>query len=356
MADYRGIDINEYAENGLNDVSGLLSRREYKRGIIKARQVAERIVRSYASERNIEYTTFADTIEQLYAAKLINMQTRDAFHTIRIYGNKVVHEADDNSSDAENAYRLLKNEIQTYMSRRNVSIDRTPVRVERGQQPSYKAYERDGADYDEDAYEAGRSYGRRGSYGDEYDSDDRETQMPVRGRREQGRGRDDERRRDRNTKSGRSSAKSGSGRRDDYDEEKRGGIGIYDILKVLIPVVVVILIVIIIKSLIPSKPAVTETTTVVETTAETTTAPETTIEETTEPETTETETEAPITYRIKGDGINIRYADNQERIYTQLSDGTAIGEVTPLEGTDFVQFTLDGVNVVVRKDLIEPVQ
>ena len=333
MADLRRMDINEYAQNGLNDVSGLINRREYKRGIIKARQVAERLVRSYAAERNIEYTTFADTIEQLYAANYINMDTRDAFHTIRIYGNKVVHEADDNSNDAENAFYLLKNEIQTYMSRRNVSIDRTPVKIERGQQASYT---------------------NREQRQNRYDADERNARMPVREDRAGSGYQRSDMRTDSSARNPRRNARGAERNRGGHQREERGGIGIYDILKVVIPIIVVILIIIIIKSLIPQKPSVTETS-AVETVIETETSEEeSTVEETTVE--TEPETEAPVSYRIKGDGVNVRYADNQARIYTQLSNGTAIGEVTPLEGSDFVQFTLDGVSVVVRKDFIEPVQ
>ncbi len=228
---------------------------------------------------------------------------------------------------------MLKNEIQTYMSRGNVSIDRTPVKVERGQQASY----------------AGREQRKT-----RYDTDERDIRMPAGNERARsGYQRDDMRTDNRNIRrSGRNAERNRGG----YEREERGGIGIYDILKVIIPIIVVILIIIIIKSLIPQKPAVTETS-AIETVAETET--ESSIEEMTTEETTaetEPETEAPVSYRIKGDGVNVRYADNQARIYTQLSNGTAIGEVTPLDGSDFVQFTLDGVSVVVRKDFIEPVQ
>ena len=344
MADYNGIDIKEYAENGLNDVSGLINRREYDLGIIKARQIAERLVRSYASEKNIEYTTLADTIEKLYSAGFINMDTRDAFHTIRIYANKVVHETDESSNDAENALYLLKNEVQTFMSRKNVSVDRTPIRIERNQTASYLRRQEDERTQakPQNPYEAERTKPR---YDDTRDNDEFDIKASLRKDRAGYRREDDY---------GNNSRRTARNERRRGDIEERSQIGIYDILKVLIPAVVVILIIIIIKSLMPSKPAVTETSST-ETTIESTTAEtEATVEETTVEETTEPETEAPVSYKIKGDGVNVRYADNQNRIYAQLSNGTAIGEVTPIDGSDFVQFTLDGVSVVVRKDFIEP--
>ena len=122
----------------------------------------------------------------------------------------------------------------------------------------------------------------------------------------------------------------------------------------MLPVLVIVLLIVIIRSFMAARTpeeTTVETTTVIETTVqETETEPETT-----EPETTEPETTAAVEYRIVSDGVNIRYADNQNRIYTQLSKGTAIGTVTPIDGSDYVAFTLDGVNVVVRKDMIEAI-
>ena len=103
------------------------------------------------------------------------------------------------------------------------------------------------------------------------------------------------------------------------------------------------------------KPA--ETTAAPTSIEETTTLAPETEPETTEPETTEPETtEAVVEYKTSTDGVNIRYADNQNRIYTQLPKDTNIGTVTPIDGSDFASFNLDGVEVVVNKSFIEPVQ
>ena len=344
MADYRGIDIKEFAEDGLQEIAGLISRREYNRGIIKSRQLADRIIRTYAAERDIEYSTFADTIEKLYGDKIINMASRDAFHTIRIYGNKAVHEEDNSPDDAESTYYLLKREVQTFLSRKDVSVDRTPVRVQRD------GYRTPARSSEEERYSAGykseRPSGRRSSMGDYGDEETRRPRRDDRGSRDLGRSGG---RPGRPERAGASDRRSGDG----YDEEGgRRNISVYDIFRIIIPIVAVILIVIIIRSLIPSAPQVVETSPV-ETSTE---APVETEPETTVPE-TEPETEPPVVeYQIKGDAVNVRYADNQNRIYDQLDNGTVIGPVTPIEGSDFVQFTLDGVSVVVRNDLIEPVE
>lgn len=344
MADYRGIDIKEYAETGLSEISGLIGRREYNRSLVKSRQLADRVIRSYASERGIEYTGLAETIERLYSGGYINMTSRDAFHTIRIYGNKAVQEGDNEQSDAEDAYYLVRNEIQTYLSRKQVSIDRTPVRVERTAQER-TVRERGEAD-------ASERYQRRRPSFDDFEGGSRGdgpdmNYSSARERREARRTRDSERQRnDRDRSQDRR-----SGRRDDgYEKE---GITLYDIFKVVVPIIAVILIVIIVRSLIPGSSSTKESITA-PTVTETVT--ETEPLETEAPETTPTETEPPvIEYQISADNVNIRYADNQNRIYTQLSRGAYIGPVTEIEGSDFVQFTLEGQSVVVRNDFIEPV-
>lgn len=335
MALTNSMEMKELTDNGLMEIAGLTSRREYNLSLVKSRQLAEQLVKSYAEEKNIEYTALADTIEALFQNGCIDRTSRDAFHSIRVYGNKAVHEGDNDAEDAQKAYYLLKNEVQTYMSHKSVSVDRTPVRVDRNQVSNRRpAFSEDGNAI------LGRS---------------------VNGR-EVGQATDQQRARKQRTSGGRSSGRTENSPRSGSQaaarrstvSEPAGGFSIYDLLRILIPVLAVILLVIIIRSLLPSKNQ--QATTTAPSAAVETTAEEETPEET-EPE-TEATTEAPksFEYRIKGNGVNIRYADNQDRVYTQLSNGTAIGTVEPIEGSDFVKFTLDGISVVVHKDYIEPAE
>lgn len=336
MALMNSMDMKEFTDNGLMEIAGLTSRREYNLSLVKSRQLAEHLVKSYAEEKNIEYTTLADTIESLFQNGVIDRTSRDAFHNIRMYGNKAVHEGDNDAEDAQKSYYLLKNEVQTFMSRKAVSVDRTPVRVDRNQVSNRRpAFSEDGNAI------LGRSVN-----GKEVDAADQQRQRRQRGSS------------GRSTR-GESGSRGSEGqrvRRQQSSGNEGGGVNIYDLLRILIPVLAAILLIIIIRSLLPSKkkPAETTTPAAVETTAE---VPS---EEAAESEEapTETVTEAPksFEYKIKGNGVNIRYADNQDRIYTQLSNGTAIGTVEEIEGSDFVKFTLDGVSVVVRKDFIEPIE
>ena len=351
------VDIKELTDNGLAEAAGLISRREYNLSIVRSRQTAETIIKEYAAEKNIEYTTLADTIEKLFQEGVINRTSRDAFHNIRLYGNKAVHEQDNDPEDAQKAYYLLKNEVRTFASRKTVSVDRTPVRIDTapGQRKSYGDVEVNLGSGRSSSYSTGeddqgsgvdasslRRSERRKSSGEGRSSGGRSSQArsaqgrPERRPSQSSAGRRPERRRTR----------SDAG-------ESRGGFSIYDLLRILIPVIIVILLIIIIRSFLPTKkPAETTTAAPAETTIVQETPAETTV-----PPTTEAETEPAVQeYRIKGNGVNIRFADNQNRVYTQLSNGTVIGTVTPIDGSDFVQFTLDGVNVVVNKNYIEPVQ
>lgn len=369
-----GMDIKELTDNGLSEAAGLISRREYNLSIVRSRQTAEFVIKNYASEKNIPYTTLADTIEALYEQRVINRTSRDAFHNIRIYGNKAVHDGDNDPKDAQKAYSLLKSEIGTFLSRKTVSVDRTPIRID-------KVSDRRKAHDIEVELDRRQPEQRRRSTGfADIDADDdrihtdEENEALLRDIRRQMNGGRSERRRsashdsERSRRSGsssgrRSSGKSSSGRRNGSqgksskrNAKKSTGFTIYDLLRILIPVFVIILLIVIIRSFMAGqKPA--ETTEAPTTTIEeTTTAAPVTEPETTEPETEPETTEAAVEYKTSTDGVNVRYADNQNRIYTQLPKDTNIGTVTPIDGSDFASFTLDGVEVVVNKSFIEPVQ
>lgn len=391
-------EYRELTDNGLAESAGLISRREYNLSIVRSRQTAELLIKSYAAEKGIAYTTLADTIESLYAQGIISRNSRDAFHNIRIYGNKAVHDGDNDPENAQKAYYLLKSEVSTFLSRKSVSVDRTPIRVQPGggskqlneleveisHDPDDTAGRKKLNESRQDV--VGQSASGQYAYadteenvagnkrrrisrdgGERRDGRDSDRRRDIGGNRsgdrrradhgERGRDRNRDLRGERRQQQGRRGGSAG-GRRDNRAPRKeaaRSSISIYDLLRILLPIAVIVLLIVIIRSFMAARQpeeTTVETTTVIETTVQ---MPETETE--TEPETTEPETTAaPVEYRVKSDGVNVRYADNQNRIYTQLSKGTAIGTVTEIEGSDFVSFTLDGVNVVVRKDLIEPIQ
>jgi len=311
----------------LAELADLITRREYNYAICRARKHEEDLVRRYAKDHDVEYTSLADTIEELYQTEVIDDASRENLHMIRHLGNKAVHEGDNDAADAKAAYDLLKRELTTYSDQKYMNPERTPV-----------ALGRNNGDEEYDIRRRVRERENRDRGGLEYENSDD-------GRRRSG-GRRPE-------------------RDDRYDNggRKPEGNGLYTVLKVLIPVLIIVLLVVLIKSIFDGRKTTgPETTpaTVIETEAPTTEAPTTEAPTTEAPTTEAPTTEAPVTYQIKGDGVNVRYASDPSRIYTKLSNKTFIGPVTDYENTTgdstydgFARFTYDGQDVIVKKDFIE---
>ena len=342
------------AEQGLIEIAGLINHREYNLSLVRSRQFMEQLVKSYAESNGVSYTDLADGVEKLYSAGVISRSSRDAFHNIRLFGNSAVSEGNDSAQDAQNAYYLLKEQIETFLqaqSRPKQSADRTPVSIDKSM------------------------YSRR-NYADDSDDDGEVDTMSSRsGRTSSGR--------NRSTSDGRSASGSSSQSRQSRNVErtqkrsvptredrlrqqrnarrsggKSGGIDIYAVLRILIPIICVIIIIVLIRGIFfPKKSSKAETTTAIETTAAENvepTEPETQIPIAV-PETTAAPEPAAVSYRVSGSKVNVRYFENQNRIYTQLAQGTEIGTVEEIQGSDFVKFKLDGLDVVISKQFIEPV-
>ena len=371
MADTRGTDIRQAAEQGLMDMASLISRGDYNLALVKGRQAMEQLVRGYAKENRLIYTDLADTIENLYGESTIGRGTRDAFHTIRQLGNKAVHEGDNDPKDAENSYYLLKNEIEVYLSTEAGTKNRAPVNVSRKDEaPAYndeavdvkftKAAARK-AEESSDTYRA-PVYEKRGQ---------RQTaERPAAGSdRSQGKlrtevapkkeaSRNSSKRRQGSSSSGKSKVPTREDRlrasQQNRNGKKRGtrngGLDVYGLLRILIPVICILLLIFLLKSCIAGGGTEDTTTTAP---VESVTEPVTTAPPTTEAPTTEA---APLRYVVTGNNVNVRYADNQNRIYEQLSSGTEIGEIQEIEGSDYVRFQRDGLDLVIHKDYIAPIE
>ena len=109
-------ELQQRAEQGLMEIAGLISKREYNLSMVRSRQFMERLIRDYAEDASLTYTDLADAIEQLYQARRLTREQRDAFHNIRIIGNKAVHEGDSDPQDAQDAYYLLKGQLEAYLN------------------------------------------------------------------------------------------------------------------------------------------------------------------------------------------------------------------------------------------------
>ena len=91
-------------QQGVKEAERLIARKEYNLVMVRARQVLEYMVRCMAERACVVEGDLSDTIDQLYEGQWINKATKDNYHTIRILGNKAVHEGDDTAYDANQAF------------------------------------------------------------------------------------------------------------------------------------------------------------------------------------------------------------------------------------------------------------
>ena len=189
-----------------------------------------------AGQNFVVYTDLADTIEKLYQGHYITKSSRDAFHTIRMLGNKAVHEGDNDPQDAARSYRLLDQEINAFVSggrSQEAPADRErpaeqTLQRERSSQKEQKLNipgERTRVPVSRESLPSSQGSRRR------YDNlDDRST----RDRREVP-NREDRLRAQRKGQPARGGAHRGQ------RKPQQQGISIYDVLRILIPVICVIL-------------------------------------------------------------------------------------------------------------------
>lgn len=345
MAEIRTSGAWQRVERGLSDMANLMGRGDYNLSLVKGRQTMEQIVRLCAGQNLVVYTDLADTIEKLYENGGISKTTRDSFHTIRILGNKAVHEGDNSAQDASRAYQLLEHEIAAYGS--------GAAGTQRGAERSSAA--RDGA-----------QPGTRSAQKNLQTFPERERVPLNRAQQEKRRVRydqaDEREQRDRRQVPNREdrlrakqrSAQKRSGQRGGRNQKRpqRSSLNLYDVLRILIPLICILLLVVLIRGCVRGGDTA-QTSTAAQTETQLATEPVTTAPPETEPETT---APAVVRYKIRGNSVNVRYADNENRVYTQLADGTEIGEVEEVSGTDKVKFVLDGVEVTVNKNYIVPVE
>ena len=113
-----GTNLNsswEKIQQGVSDVERLICQKEYNASMIKARQTLEFMVNLLADRAGL--TDAADLkarIDTLYQSRLINKNTCERYHKIRIIGNKAAHEGDANAYNANQAYHMLSQEVYAF--------------------------------------------------------------------------------------------------------------------------------------------------------------------------------------------------------------------------------------------------
>ena len=316
-------------QQGLREAEMLINQKQYNMAMIKARQTLENMVNCLGEKALIVEGDLADSIDQLFERRFISPASKDHYHRIRVLGNKAVHDGDESPYDAEEAFRLLSQEVQTFANAfgerkqrptdvRTVPITsrNPPVRSGAPRNAAHKTgAQRNGEN--SNAYRAGEHSGA--ARGGEHSGSYRAGERPgaARSGERSGTARPSERpgaertgQRSEGARTGqrppqrsvsrngqRVSAQSKSRRR-----MKKRGFDIYDLLKPGLIFLVLLVVVLVVVKLIPGKNDKKETTASEPSTQVTSEAMETTEAMTAE---TAPETEAPKVYTTKGK-LNVR--------------------------------------------------
>lgn len=298
-------------QQGVKEAERLIARKEYNLVMVRARQVLEYMVRCMAERACVVEGDLSDTIDQLYEGQWINKATKDNYHTIRILGNKAVHEGDDTAYDANQAFQLLTQEVYVFANEFAGGSGRTARTSSAVRNTSGRQAPRQGS--------GGRSSSGRNSQ-----------RVPAR-----------------NTRSG------PSRQRGPRKKRRRVSPAAY-ILRLLIPVLLVILLIVVIRVFMPGKDKDADKITTAPTVTTAPVEPAPTMPP--EPE-TEPETEPPAeTYRIKGSSVNVRSEPSTSgRILVQLGNGTEVVYVKRYDN-DWAVINYDGQEAYVSSKYIEKVE
>lgn len=383
MANTNGNDSWEKIQNGVKETERLIGQRDYNSAMMKARQTLEFMVRQHMERAGIlEGGDLKDQIDLLYENNWIDKNTCEHYHKIRMIGNKAAHEGDQSPYNATQAHHMLSQEVYTFANNysnaqkgsrvRQASKNTAPAgrKVFTGEQdmPVRNASSRvsvggtagqsdrsgtsrqpagtagrsaaaSGADYQSGrSAQAGRtSQGSRGAQADRASQSGRGSAAVKPAPGSHGGASDDRAARSQNSRNAAQSARNVStnrGRRPAPNHnqshrrqaQRRRGFTVYDLLKLLIPVLCIVLLFLVIKLFKPgsddAKPTKDQVTTeaVTEAPDQSTEAPED-IQET------------ALTFRTTTT-LNVRKepSTDAERV-GQLAEGTAVEYVSTYDDT-----------------------
>ena len=299
-------------QQGVKEAERLIVNKNYNLVMVKARQTLECMVRCMAEKACLVEGDLSDTIDQLYEGGWINKTTKDNYHTIRILGNKAVHENDNTAYNANQAYQLLTQEVHAF------SHDGSVSRGGRSQRPaSASGQERTGQRGSQRTVSAGNRTGNS---------------RTGQGQR---------------ARSGRSGYSSGQRNPNVRRRKRRRVSPMFYLWRLLIPILAVILLIVVIQMLRPGKDEIKDTAAPTESSQTVESIPET------EPETEpETQPEAE-TYIVTGNSVNVRTEPStSSRILVQLSQGTEVDYVKRYNN-DWTVINYDGQEAYVSSQYIE---
>lgn len=300
-------------QQGVKEAERLIARKEYNLVMVKARQTLECMVRCMAERACLVEGDLADTIDQLYEGQWIDKSTKDNYHTIRILGNKAVHEGDDTAYSANQAYQLLAQEVHVFANEFSGQRRPRPAQGSRSSQPR-SASRQTGASQRGQVSQRSRQTGGRPAQRPAYN--------------------------------GRSGGGSGSKKK-----RRQAADPVYYIIRLLIPILAVILLIVVIRVMMSGDQEDTrQTTTAPVTTEATTAAPEPEVPD-------EPETDAPAaSYEISGSSVNVRTEPSTDsRILAQLSAGTPVTYVSQYND-EWAVINYDGQEAYVSSQYLRQVE
>ena len=124
MADADMMKTWALIKHGVEDTKQLIDHRQYNASMVKARQTLEIMVRYLAAIYDIDKKDLIDMIDDLYHKHIITSDTASNYHKIRKIGNAAVHDGNDNSKSAGNAYHMLSHEAYSFADRYSGSTTR----------------------------------------------------------------------------------------------------------------------------------------------------------------------------------------------------------------------------------------
>lgn len=298
----------EQIQQGVSDTERLIRQKDYNASMIKARQTLEFMVRVLMERAGLEdEADLKNMIDLLYQERRISKSACEHYHKIRIIGNKAVHEGDTNAYNANQAYHMLSQEVYAFatdngLARRSRTGQSSRSQAEQGSRSRTEQSSRGGQ---RNTMSASSNADARGRYPvltpalfGSGSAQDGPSAIPGNSRNSQRRPAQKNPSGSRSPKRRPAASSSNHSRR--RTPQRRKGFTLYDLLKLLVPILCIILLFFVVKLLKPdTKPE------------ETTAAPVST--EAAMPETipdpTEPETDAPAVYKTT-DVLNVRPQPN----------------------------------------------
>ena len=350
MSNFERTTSWQQIQQGVKEAERLIVSKDYNLVMVKARQILECMVRCLAEKACLVDGDLADTIDQLYEGHWIDKTTKDDYHTIRILGNKAVHENDNTAYNANQAYQLLTKQVYAFSHDFQVSKTfNVPVTETRPVRNTRTGAAAGSSGTGSTSY--GRTDGTRPRTGTGAGNGPR-SGAELQGVSDRSRTGGSRNRAGSNTNTG-SRRRNPQSTRHSYGGSSRSGrtrrrkyrpLPVEMVLKFLIPLLVVVILIVAIRTLMPGKKKADPTQPETVTTEQIQTEPEAPTPEETQP--------SADTYVVTGNKVNVRTEPSANgRILVQLEGGTEVVYVKRYNN-DWTVINYDGQEAYISSQYI----